>query len=202
MPVPGDILQFSIITEINGTACSNRLFFRVFKQDPTTQLANMVVIMHLRYDGLFAPTTSTDATFSCFKLENLTGNEGAAQIFGVTTGSQLDRSHPQDQVLRYNLYGQEGVNPIRRGAFNQSGISVNLSTDGRLNDNTLFRAVEDSFLSDVTFPDGETTLHPGIRWRSQVGPPPLYSFAPMVAARANPVYLKLRSRKTDLCASA
>jgi hypothetical protein len=139
----------------------------------------------------------------CGIYENLTAVEAKAIAFTTLVGTALGGSHPQDQVVRLNRYSvsQAPANgTLRVSAFNQSGVDEGFSTKGRVNDTSEFQNLQ-IFLSTQQIFGTEWTVTPQSRNRIELLPPFTFQFNRVDQCLLNPTFLKLRPRKTNLCAA-
>jgi hypothetical protein len=137
----------------------------------------------------------------CGIYENVTTVEAKAIAFTNLVGTSLIDSHPQDQVVRLNRYAL-AVPPaavtLRVSAFNQSGVAEEFSTKGRVNDTSEFLALR-NFLRVQQIFATEWTITPMSRNLQSAGPPEVHQFNVVHQCLLNTTFLKLRSRKTNLC---
>lgn len=199
MPEVGDILRMTIITELEGVAMRNDVLTEVVTTGTLDTLAEIVAIYGQEYIDVSNDALTNQVQYVAFIMDNLTRNEVrgilTSELFGLIT----DGAHPQDQVLRFNEYGDGGEGqPLRRGAFNLSGTGQNLSQEGRVADITVFRPIE-LFLGTqfLDSPSG-LTLTPQVRRRIPGSSPPAFTFHRILKAALNPTFFKLKSRKTTV----
>jgi len=199
MPIVGDILQMTAITDLKGVAMRNNTYQELISLGSTATLADIGLIWSQEYVDVFDGVMTNEVNFIAFLVDNLTRNEVRGVVTSTATGSITGGAHPQDQVLRFNEYAPDtAVNEMRRGAFNLSGVAETLSTDGRLNNVATMSAAE-SFLGQqfLDSPSG-LTLNPQVRRRIPASSPPQYTFHRIERVQVNPTYFKLKSRKTTI----
>ena len=199
MPEVDDILQFTIVTELEGVAMRNTMYWQLDNKGNTDDLAAIATILGDAYIDVSEALLSTVVDYTAFLVDNLTRNEVRGVVTTERSGSQLRDSHPQDQVLRFNEWAPSATKEVmHRGAFNLSGIVESLSTDGRVNDIVEFNALA-AFLSSQHL-DATSGLQtsPHVRRRVPGSQPPVYTFHPIEKAQVNPTFFKLKSRKTQI----
>jgi len=201
MPVASDIIRTTILQELDGVQVSNDMYWQVDAVGDNPSLENgLIDVMNTYYDAVKA-FMSDEWKIVCGIYENITNPEGKAVTFGTLVGLSATDSHPQDQVLRLNSYGQTGPsNPLHRNAFNQTGIIESLSTDGRINNMATIESLRLYLTLQQIMPGPSWTLDPQVRWQDTPGPPATYMFANVVTSNFSARLFKLRSRKTRLCA--
>jgi len=197
MPEVGDIIQYTIVTELEGVAIRNTIYWMLDNLGNTDDLTDIARILGVEWIDTSEGILSVNVKYTAFLVDNLTRNE----IRGVHTTSQagtiLRDSHPQDQVLRFNEWApaQEGE-VVFRGGFNLSGLEENLSTDGRVNDIPSMEAVERYLFQQFIDSDSGLQCSPHVRRRTPGSSPPVYTFHKINKAQVNPTLFKLKSRKT------
>jgi len=197
MPEVGDIIQYTIVTELEGVAIRNTMYWQIDNLGNTDDLTDIARILGTEWIDQSEGILSVNVKYTAFLVDNLTRNE----IRGVHTTSQagtiLRDSHPQDQVLRFNEWApQEGGEAVFRGGFNLSGLEENLSTDGRVNDIPSMEAVERYLFQQFIDSDSGLQTSPHVRRRTPGSSPPVYTFHKINKAQVNPTLFKLKSRKT------
>ncbi len=197
MPEVGDIIQYTIVTELEGVAIRNTIYWMLDNLGNTDDLSDIARILGTEWIDVSEGILSVNVNYTAFLVDNLTRNE----IRGVHTTSQkgtiLRDSHPQDQVLRFNEWApQEGGEAVFRGGFNLSGLEENLSTDGRVNDIPSMEAVERYLFAQFIDSDSGLQASPHVRRRTPGSSPPIYTFHKISKAQVNPTLFKLKSRKT------
>lgn len=201
MPELNDIIATTFVQELSGVQMANKVYWRVndLGGNPTTTVALLQIMVeyHDRIKAVLAPAWQ----LVCGIYENMTDVEAKAIAFTTLVGTSLIDSHPQDQVVRLNRYSL-AVAPanqtLRVSAFNQSGVSEDFSTKGRINDTSEFLALR-NFLRIQQIFGTDWTLTPMSRNIQSLGPPKVYQFNVVHQCLLNPTLLKLRTRKTSLC---
>jgi len=201
MPSVGDIISINLVQELSGVQLSNKIYFRVDDLgDTPTTVAALIAIMTEYHTAIKAALSNT-WSLVCGIYENETTVEGKAITFTSLVGTSIVDSHPQDQVVRHNRYAvvqSPATVGLRHAAFNQSGVTEDLSTRGRLNDTSEFLALRNFLRTQTIFGTG-WTLTPQLRMREQTLPPHTFQFQPVQQCLVNTTFLKLRTRKTNLC---
>lgn len=201
MPSVADIISVKLVQELSGVQMSNKLYFRVddLGDEPTTVVA-LTAIMEEYHDSIKSALDDQWALV-CGIYVNETGFEGKAIKFTNLVGLGVDDAHPQDQVARIERYAVATIPAtltLRTAGFNQSGVNESVSTRDRINDTSAFQALR-SFLSTQTIFGTGWTLTPQLKLREQKDKPHTYQFQRVDAAVLNTTFLKLRTRKTNLC---
>jgi len=199
MPEIGDILRMTMITELEGVAMRNDIHVEVVTTGTLVTLAEIVEVFGQEWIDVSNDVLTIQTTYVAFIMDNLTRNEVRGIRTSDAVGIILDGAHPQDQVLRFNEYGDGGPGqPLRRGALNLSGTGQNLSHEGRVSDISIFNPIE-LFLGQqfLDSPSG-LTLNPQVRRRIPGSQPPAYTFHRILRASLNPTFFKLKSRKTQV----
>lgn len=199
MPETDDIVQFTIVTELEGVAMRNTIYWQLDNLGNVDELTDIARILGEEWIDVAAGVLSSVLDFTAFLVDNLTRNE----VRGVHTTSQkggvLRDSHPQDQVLRFAEWAPaDPPTVVYRGGFNLSGIEEALSTDGRLNDITEVTAIEGYLFNQHIDSDSGLQASPHVRRRIPGSSPPSYTFHRIVKAQVNPTFFKLKSRKTQV----
>jgi len=199
MPEVEDIVQFTIVTELEGVAMRNTMYWQLDNLGNVTDLAAIANILGQAYIDVSEALLSTVVEYTAFLVDNLTRNEVRGVITTSQKGAQLRDSHPQDQVLRFNEWAPSSTAEVmHRGAFNLSGVVESLSTHGRINDIVEFNGLA-GYLSSQNIDAGsglQSTPH--VRRRVPASQPPIYTFHKITKAQVNPTFFKLKSRKTQI----
>jgi len=199
MPEVDDIIQFVMVTELEGVAMRNTIYWQIDNLGNVDDLAAIATILGDEWINVAEGLLSTRLNFIAFLVDNLTRNEVRGVITTGQSGTILRDAHPQDQVVRFNEWAPDAqAESLFRGALNLSGVEEALSTDGRVNDIPSFQAVE-GFLMNQNIDSGsglQTTPH--IRRRVPGSTPPIYTFHAISKAEVNPTFFKLKSRKTQV----
>jgi len=199
MPAADDKLRLTIVHELSGVAFRNDVYYDVVDPGTITQLSQIAVLLATEWEAASEDVLTNEVRYVAYLVDNLTRNEVRGVVTSVGTGNDNSGSHPQDQVVRFNEYGHNaGALPLRRGAFNVSGVGQQFSNRGRINDETEFNAIR-LFLS-TQFVDSPSTLslNPQVRTRNPGGPPVVYSYHRTVQANISTRLFKLKSRKATL----
>lgn len=199
MPEANDKLRLTIVHELSGVATRNDVYYDVADPGTITLLSEIAALLAVEWEAASEAILAQEVRFVAYLVDNLTRNEVRGVV--TSTGNGLDNSgaHPQDQVVRFNEYGHNaGALPLRRGAFNLTGVGKQFSVRGRINDETEFNAVR-LFLQQQ-FLDSPSTLalNPQIRTRDPGGPPVVYSFHRTERVNVSTRLFKLKSRKATL----
>lgn len=203
MPSLGDVVKITFVQELAGVQMANHQFLRIddLGTNPSTVSALLQILTE--YHDVVKATLSSEWTLSCGIYENQSAVEAKSIAFPNLIGTALGVSHPQDQVLRLNRYAVS-VPPANGGmrvsAWNQSGVEEPLSTRGRVNDTSEFLALR-NFLREQQIFGTEWTTTPMSRSRIEAVPPFTFQFNVVSQCLLNPTFLKLRPRKTNLCAA-
>ncbi|GAH04706.1 unnamed protein product, partial [marine sediment metagenome] len=195
MPQADDKLRLTIVHEISGVATRNDCYYDVVDPGTISQLSDIAVLLAEEWERASETLLSNDVRYVAYLVDNLSRNEVRGVVTSSGTGNDISGSHPQDQVVRFNEYGHNaGALPLRRGAFNLSGVGQQFSDRGRINDETEFNPVR-LFLS-TQFVDSPSTLslNPQIRTRDPGGPPVAYSFHRTERCNVSTRLFKLKSR--------
>ncbi len=201
MPSVADVIKITILQELDGVQMSNDMYWVIddLGDDPSTQ-NGLIDVLNAYYDVVKA-FMSDEWKIVCGIYENISNPEGKAIEFGTLVGLSATDSHPQDQVVRLNSYGQiSGSQPLHRNAFNQSGVIESLSTDGRVNNMTTIDPLRLFLTAQQIMAGPSWTLDPQVRWQTAPGPPATFLYANVVSSTFSARLFKLQSRKTRLCA--
>lgn len=199
MPQVDDKLRLTIVHELSGVATRNDVYWDVADPGTVQTLSDVAILLAAAWELAASVILTNEVRFIAYLVDNLTRNEVRGVVTSSGTGNDNSGSHPQDQVVRFNEYGHNAdALPLRRGAFNLTGVGQDFSTRGRINDETEFNAVR-LFLS-TQFLDSPSTLalNPQIRTRDPGGPPVVYSFHRSVRCNVSTRLFKLKSRKATL----
>lgn len=203
MPSLTDVVKVTLVQELDGVQMSNTTFWRVddLGSNPTNAAALLDIMQE--YHSVINAALSPFWVLVCGIMENMSAIEAKTIVFTNLVGTALSGSHPQDQVVRLNRYTVQDngeSDTARISAFNQSGVAEEFSTRGRVNDTAEFLAIR-NFLRTQQIFGTEWTITPMSRNREQKLPPFTYAFNVVQQCLLNPTFLKLRSRKTNLCAT-
>ena len=199
MPEADDKLRLTIVHEISGVATRNDVYYDVADPGTITQLSEIAALLAVEWEAASQAVLAQNVNYVAYLVDNLSRNEVRGVVTSSGAGIDNSGSHPQDQVIRFNEYGHNaGALPLRRGAFNLSGVGKQFSLRGRVNDETEFNAIR-LFLS-LQFVDSPSTLslNPQVRTRDAGGPPVSYSFHRTVRCNIATRIFKLKSRKVSL----
>jgi len=199
MPEQGDFLRMTIVTELEGVAIRNDVHLEFIQGGTTDDLDDVAQLYGQEWIDVSNDVLTQEVTYVAFIVDNLSRNEVRGIRTSDLNGLILDGAHPQDQVLRFNEYGDSGGgDKLVRGAFNLSGTGQNLSENGRVADISIFQPIE-TFLGQqfLDSPSG-LTLNPQVRRRIPGSDPPAYTFHRISSAQLNPTFFKLKSRKTSV----
>lgn len=199
MPADNDFLRSTIVTEQTGVTFRNDIYWQIVEPGTISNLNEIATIIFDEWFSVSSPILITSLKYVAVLVDNLTINELRGILVSTANGAGSGDSHPQDQVLRFNEYGQIAVgDPIVVGGFNLSGIRSALSIGGRLKSNADVSAIE-TFLGTQHL-DVATGLkiNPQVRTRVPLSSPPVYVFHRTIRANVNPTFNKMKSRKTSI----
>lgn len=201
MALAGDFFRTTMLIEVKGVATQTAMDWKLDSIDGADPINTVLLDLAGHFWNTLVAVMPTNVIFSCFAFDNWSRPEKAI-VYPLLAGTNIGSAHPQFSVVRGNIYAQTDAvfsDPVYRGSSSISGVAESLSTRGRINDFAEFVAWE-SFLwsTEVTSVTG-WTITPHLRREATPGPPPTYEFKKMRAARVNPKFLTLRSRKTRSC---
>lgn len=201
MPSLTDIISTTFVQELSGVQMANKLYWRIddLGSNPTNGAALLQIMTE--YHSVIKAALAPSWALVCGIYENVTTVEAKAIQFTNLVGTSLVDSHPQDQVVRLNRYAvavPPAAETLRVSAFNQSGVAEEFSTRGRVNDTAEFLALR-NFLRIQQIFATEWTITPMSRNLQSDGPPKVHQFNAVHQCLLNTTFLKLRSRKTNLC---
>lgn len=199
MPLADDKLRFTIVSELSGVAFRNDMYWDVGNPGTDLSLAQIAVLLGDEWILRSNQVLVQELTYVAFILDNLSRNEVRGVVTSDINGLDVSGAHPQDQVVRFNEYGHnDSAEPLRRGAFNLSGVGQQFSKDGRVNDLTEFNQIR-VFLSTSFFDSpSQFSATPNIRTRVPQSNPATYLFHRMTNAVMSTRLFKLKSRKVSL----
>ena len=199
MPDINDKLRFTIVTELQGVAARNDVYFDVADPGTAGDLATIAALLGQEWILVSNAVLSVDLVYIAFILDNLSQNEVRGVVTTQTTGLDNSGAHPQDQVVRYNEYGHNTEpEPLRRGAFNLMGVGHQFSINGRIADNTEFQAIRGFLSGQFIDSPSQFTANPQIRTRDPGSNPATYQFHRIVDCNPSTRLFKLKSRKVSL----
>lgn len=199
MPVDDDFIRCTIVHEISGVTTRNDVYFQITETGTVTTLNEVANIIAGEWFAASSPILTAAVTYVAYLVDNLTRNELRGVITSGAVGGGAGDCHPQDQVLRFNEYGQNAPgDPVRVGGFNLSGIREALSIGGRLSNPAIVDAIEVFLGGQLLDVSTGLTLAPQVRTRVPASDPPVYVFHRTIRAVVNPTYKKLKSRKTSI----
>lgn len=201
MPSLGDVVAITLVQELSGVQMANKTYWRIddLGANPTN-IAALISFMS-EYHSVISGALSPAWSLVCGVYENVTAVEAKAITFTTLIGLAVGDSHPQDQVVRLNRYStQDNGEKVtaRVSAFNQSGVAEEFSTRGRVNDTSEFLALR-NFLRVQQIFGSDWTITPMSRNREQKVAPFTFAFNVVQQCLLNPTFLKLVTRKTNLC---
>lgn len=199
----GDILKLTLISELDGVQMSNTIYWEIDDLGIDESLGAGLARLMISYMDQIRTELSDKYMLVCGILVNLT-NDRKATDFTTSNGTDINDSHPQDQVLRLNRYSRlsPGGDKVRRGAFNQSGVSEPHSIRGRWTDITKFDLLTIWLTSTVLILGTGWTLSAKLKSTLAIGPPRTFQFLDSTSCQASSRVFKLGTRKTRLCAQA
>jgi len=199
MPLEDDKLRFTLVHELSGVATRNDMYLDVVDPGTTQNLAEIAALLGAEWELASNAVLTTEVEYVAYILDNLTRNEVRGIVISGGTGNDITGSHPQDQVVRFNEYGQNSSGEkLRRGAFNLSGVGQQFSTRGRVNDNTEFNNIRLFLQSQFVDSPSQFTANPQIRTRDPLSNPPTYQFHRIIDSNMSTRLFKLKSRKVSL----
>jgi len=199
MPADNDFIRSTIVTEEKGVTFRNDIYWQIVETGTVTNLNEVASIISAEWFAVSSPVLVNDVAYVAVLVDNLTINELRGVVIPGTTGGGTGDSHPQDQVLRFNEYGQNlATDKIRVGGFNLSGIREALSTTGRLNSTTIMNPISLFLGTQHLDVSSGLKLNPQVRTRVPASSPPVYVFHRTLRAVVNPRFSKLKSRKTSI----
>lgn len=206
MAIVDDRMAVTILTELDGVAMQNTRYFEIdaLGTEPTNA-ASLLEIVTGYHDSIKA-YCFTGWKIVCATLENLTTPEGKTVIFVTLAGMSIVDSHPQHQVLRFNIAAQQQPeNIMHYGAFNQSGIIESKSNRGRVAVPDDFNPLVQWLGLDMGLGGTGWSVSPLLRFNATPPSPPnpfTEDFDVIQKVQVNTEFKTLRSRKTVLCAVA
>jgi len=206
MPNVGDNIRIDIVTELSGVQMQNTVLYKITNLgvDPAISVGLQDIV-----DEYYAAVNAVCATewkIACAKYTNLTTPEVKQIGFFNLPGLNADDSHPQNQVLRVNMWGsvEDPGDQIVRSRFNQSGVCEEFSTRGRVNTAIAFIPLAAFLQGTHVFTPNWTVrnLVYGTTTRAAIPPPPaaIKKFQFVDWAQISPTFWKLASRRAVLCA--
>lgn len=199
MPASSDIIKATLIYDCSGVTCRNDNYYRVTNVGTIPNLSAVAIGVQQAFEAATQAVLSTSTKYTACVVDNMTQNEVRGIATSQLAGTNIDGAHPQDQVLRFNEYGNNSPGlPLMRGAFNLSGTAEEYSDQGRLTTLTPFFPMI-SFLMDALVIVSEVfEMKPQVRTRIPGSAPPEYLHWDMQAVRINQRFFKLKSRKANL----
>jgi hypothetical protein len=201
MAIVDDQLSYTLITELDGVQMSNTRYFEIdaIGDDPTNvSMLNDIVNDYYDSIKLFC---STAWKIVCAKLHNHTQQESDSVVFVTLLGTGVGDSHPQHQVVRFNMYAQvQPANFMVRGAFNQSGILEAKSLRGRVGNPADFDPLIQHLDTPAAFGGTGWSVSSLIRYNGTPPTPFTEEFANVNHVQVNTQFKTLKSRKTKFCA--
>jgi len=199
MPADNDFIRSTLVAELNGVSMRNDIYWQIVEVGTVTNLNEVAGIISAEWFSVSGPILINAYSYVAVIVDNLTQNELRGVVIPGVVGGGTGDSHPQDQVLRFNEYGQIATgDKIVVGGFNLSGIREPLSTDGRLNDPTVVDAIEIFLGTQHLDVSTGLKINPQVRTRVPASSPPVYVFHRTIRATVNPTFRKLKSRKTSI----
>jgi len=199
MPSDNDFIRSTIVTEENGVTFRNDIYWQIVETGTVSDLNDVANIISAEWFSVSSPVLVNALSYVAVLVDNLTVNELRGVVIPGVVGAGTGDSHPQDQVLRFNEYGQiGGGDPIVVGGYNLSGIREALSTNGRLNDDTTVVNIETFLGQQHLDVSSGLKINPQVRTRVPASSPPVYVFHRTLRAVVNPTFRKLQSRKTSI----
>lgn len=199
MPETNDKLRLTIVHEISGVATRNDVYYDVADPGTITQLSQIAALLAIEWEAASQAILAQNVNYIAYLVDNLSRNEVRGVVTSQGSGIDNSGSHPQDQVIRFNEYGHNaGGLPLRRGAFNLSGVGKQFSIRGRINDESEFNAIR--LFLQLQFLDSPSTLalNPQVRTRDPAPGPVSYFFHRTVQVNISTRIFKLKSRKVSL----
>jgi len=199
MPADNDFIRSTLVSELNGVSMRNDIYWQIVEPGTITNLNEIAAIISAEWFSVSNAILINLFNYVAVIVDNLTQNELRGVVIPGTIGGGAGDSHPQDQVLRFNEYGQNAPgDKIRVGGFNLSGIREALSIAGRLSDPVVVDAIELFLGTQHLDVSSGLTLNPQVRTRVPASSPPVYVFHRTIRCTVNPTFRKLKSRKTSI----
>lgn len=201
MAIVDDVMEFKIITELDGVQMANTRHFQIDDlgddPNPNDMLGDIIVSYHAAIEA----QCSDQWKVVCGIMENITNPEGQNVRFVTLAGGSAIDAHPQHQVLRFNIYTKElGGDRIMHGAFNQSGIIESKSLRGRLNNPADFDAMVTFLRAPFAFGGTGWEVTTVLRWNDGTPQTPFFKYDDVRKVQVLTEFKTLRSRKTKFCA--
>lgn len=203
MAITDDQLSYEIITELDGVQMSNTRYFEIDDIGDDPAPASMLTDIVNDYYDAIKVFCAPEWKIVCAKLHNHTQVEADTVIFVTLPGTGVGDSHPQHQVLRFNIYAQvQPANFMVRGAFNQSGILETKSLRGRLGQPADMDPLVQHLGVPGAFGGTGWAVSTLVRYNGTPPNPPTFTeeFANVRKVQVNTQFKTLRSRKTKFCA--
>jgi len=203
MAIVDDQMSYTIITELDSVQMSNTRYFEIDSIGDDPSNASMLGDIVNHYYDAIKVFCATSWKIVCARMENHTNPEGEVIIFVTLPGTGAGDSHPQYQVVRFNIYAQvQPANFMVRGAFNQSGILETKSLRGRVGNPADFDPLVTHFRQPNQFGGTGWNTSTLIRYNGTPPTPFTEEFANVNQVQINPSFKTLKSRKTKFCAVA
>lgn len=203
MSIVDDVMYVRIISELDGVQMHNHQYFEIdaLGDDPSdvSMLNDIVNDYHDRIKVL----CGADWKIVCATIENMTTPAGKATIFVTLIGTGAGDTHPQHQVIRFNIYAKEQpVVIMHHGAWNQSGIIKTKSLRGRYGNPDDFIPFNTWLSNPGNYGGTGWAVSTLLQYDATPPPAPFFTaaYANINKVDANLQFLTLKSRKTKLCA--
>lgn len=201
MPLPNDIIETVIVTELVGVAMSTRLLWKIDSLGTEESVRDNITAIGTEFQLAVEVYMSTAWEVTCITYTNLSQVEAKVvqplSLFGM---SVVD-PHPQNQVLNVRRFGVYDVDAkVRNGRISLSGVTEDFSRRGRFTDMTECDEIEAFLGQPVDLSAGlwqiTPTLHITPDWKNF---PEVKAFIDIFEASVDPTFSVNTRRRTKLC---
>ena len=196
MASPGDIIKTRFITNVTGQQCQFARFWQIGAILGVDTLTKVIIDLAQLYWDSVSGQTSPSVTFTAITWENQSQNEKQI-VYPNLPGLGGSNPHSPFSVVRMNIWGEIAGPPVvvKRNAINVSGIRESNSEKGVLARGSYMNLLRAFLAQQATTAPTGMELNPQVRWRTAVGPPATYDYAPVTQVQENSALLTLRSRR-------
>jgi len=200
MPSVGDTIQIKLVTEMQGVAMTNLLYFEIDDLGTNASVRTQIEDFGDQFLAAVGAQMATSWALTCIIYKNIFAAEAQTLVPMNLVGTAATSAHPAHIVARFNQYANDVPETSQKtGAFSLSGTEVAASNKGRIAVMSNFVAFEDFLMGPLTLDTDGWEMTPQLKWLLAAGPPIVHAYDPLIHVRLSTKYHILQSRRSKLC---
>ncbi len=201
MPLPNDIIETVIVTELVGVSMSTRLLWKVDDIGTEETVRQNITAIGTEFALAVEQFMSVAWEVTCITYTNLSQVEAKVVAPLSLFGASIVDPHPQNQVLNVRRFGVYNVDAkVRNGRISLSGVTEDFSRRGRFTDMTEVTQIEAFLGQPVDLSAGLWQITPCLEITPDwVNFPTVKAFIDIFEASVDPTFSVNTRRRTKLC---